>query len=91
MAGGREGACWLWAGKSSSGVGGDATPNDLVLGGDGLPLLGRREHRRGIHHGPVLKKDGAGGLQADDLNGQPAALVRHERQRDGLHAADILD
>ena len=70
---------------------GDAPPNDLVLGGDGLPLLGRRKHRWCVHHGPVLEKNGARGLQADDLNGQSAALVRHERQRDGLHAADVLN
>ena len=70
---------------------GDGSADDLVFGGDGLPFLRRREDRLWVHHAAVLKQHRAGGLERNDFNREPASLVSHERQRNGLHSTDVLD
>ena len=68
----------------------DGPADDLVRRFDGPPFLRGRENGRGVFHGSVLKKDGAGGLELNDFNGKAAPIVGHERHWDGLCPADVL-
>ena len=69
----------------------DGPTDDLVLRGNRLPFLGRRQDGFSVNHGAVLQQHGAGGLQAEHLNRQTATGFRHEGKRDGLHSTHAGD